>query len=223
MTHALPPVDLPPGAPVDLHLHSTRSDGTLSPEDLLRGCAQVGLALIAITDHDRAVELPPGEHELDGHRLRLLGGAEVSGVYAGREYHLLVYFPGEVPAAFRAFCQEQCRERATRYQQAVGRLHDQLDVTLLGPDADATRGDRALTRLHLAQAMAGVVRRTYARWADEPIPALNGQTPRRRSRPPPGSSASRACCAATRMARHAWRPNRAGPKSPTSSSGTISA
>lgn len=148
------------GAPIDLHLHSTRSDGTLSPEDLLRGCARVGLELVAITDHDLTHDVPHGEHDFDGHALRLVAGAEISGVHAGRELHLLVYFPGAVPAAFRAFCQAQCRERADRYQQAVTRLDGQLDLTLAGPDDAATQGERALTRLHLAQAMAaaGAVR-----------------------------------------------------------------
>lgn len=134
---------------IDLHLHTNRSDGRYAPEDVLRRCAAGGLEVVALTDHDLET-VSPGVHDIDGRRLHVLGGAEISGMHEGREHHLLVYFPGEVPAGFRAFCAAQCRERASRFESAVTSLGL---PELGGPDEDAREGRRALTRLHLARAL----------------------------------------------------------------------
>lgn len=137
-------------ARVDLHLHTTRSDGAFEPEEVLRRCAASGLDLIALTDHDIAPSVQPGTHVIDGHRIHVLAGAEISGELDGTEYHLLVYFPGEVPEPFRAFCRNQCVLRAARYQAARENLKfDGIPEA----DASALAGDRALTRLHLAQTL----------------------------------------------------------------------
>jgi predicted metal-dependent phosphoesterase TrpH len=135
---------------IDLHLHTDRSDGQHPSAEVLARCARGGLDLIAITDHDLPSDLAAGEHVVDGRTIRLLGAAEVSGVHAGGELHLLVYFPAAVPASFAAFCADNVRARALRYDEARSRLG-------LGgvPAADepAHRGEHALTRHHLARAL----------------------------------------------------------------------
>ncbi|MCB9673393.1 MAG: hypothetical protein H6734_28275 [Alphaproteobacteria bacterium] len=133
---------------LDLHLHTTRSDGKYDPDVVIRRCAAARLDVIALTDHDLTQELEVGERTIDGHRLRLIGAAEISGMHEGREQHLLVYFPGEVPTSFRAFCREQCQERARRYAAAVERLGLE-DLEL--PDQEAVEGHRSVTRMHLAR------------------------------------------------------------------------
>jgi hypothetical protein len=144
------PADLRASTTFDLHLHTSASDGRYPLDDVLSRCAGRGLDVVAITDHDLSLDLAPGAHTIDGHRLHVLPGAEISGVHEGREYHLLVYFPTGVPAAFRDFCRRQCDERQTRYAAAVASLGFDLP-----PPTDA----RALTRLHLAHALvdAGAV------------------------------------------------------------------
>jgi len=142
--------DHPPATRFDLHMHSTRSDGRFAPDEVIRRAARGGLDVIAITDHDLPPELPPGPREVEGRTLHVLAAAEVTGVHEGREYHLLVYFPGEVPEGFRAFCREQCRERLERYET----VRRSLDVDgLPEPDEAARTGGRALTRHHLARAL----------------------------------------------------------------------
>lgn len=145
-------------ARVDLHLHTTRSDGAFSPDEVLARCARSGLDLVSLTDHDLATHVRPGVHEIGDRRITVLAGAEISGRHEGREYHLLVYFPGEVPDAFREFCRQQCRRRATRYQAAVARLELK---GIPAPDPAALNGDRALTRLHLAQALVELGEATH--------------------------------------------------------------
>lgn len=157
-----------PSTRFDLHLHTQRSDGRFDADEVLRRCAAGGLEVVALTDHDLATELQPGVHDIDGHQLRLLAGAEVSGTHEGREFHLLVYFPGEVPIGFRDFCRMQCQARAERFDHAVRSLGLE---GISGPDAAAVRGERALTRHHLARALveAGHVPSTgdaFARYLD---------------------------------------------------------
>lgn len=154
-----------PGTRFDLHLHSARSDGRFEVDEVLRRCALGGLDVVALTDHDLPPDLTPGPREVEGRPLHLLGGAELSGTHQGREHHLLVYFPGAVPAGFAAFCADQCRARARRYAEAVQRL----DLGLTAPDDAAERGDRSLTRYHLARELwerghVGHVREAFARY-----------------------------------------------------------
>jgi predicted metal-dependent phosphoesterase TrpH len=75
---------------IDLHTHSSASDGTERPADLVRAAAAAGLDVVALTDHDTtrgwaeaAAALPDG--------LRLVRGAEISCVYDGISLHLLAY------------------------------------------------------------------------------------------------------------------------------------
>ena len=134
----------------DLHLHTNRSDGRYEPDDVLARCARSKLDVVALTDHDLAAPIAPGPHEIDGHTVHVIAGAEVSGQHDGREFHLLVYFRDEVPEGFRAFCRQQMQGRAERYEQAVR----SLDLPGLdGPDDAARRGERSITRLHLAKAV----------------------------------------------------------------------
>ncbi len=138
-----------PGTRFDLHLHTDRSDGRFGTEEVLERCARGGLEVVALTDHDLPAEVAPGPLQIGGRSLHLIGGAEVSGMHEGREFHLLVYFPGAVPEGFHAFCADMVRGRAIRYQTAVERLGLPID----GATPAALAGDKALTRLHLARAL----------------------------------------------------------------------
>ncbi len=133
---------------IDLHIHSSMSDGRYPPQEVLKRCALGGLDLVAITDHDLTSSLKPGVHDIEGKQILLLAGAEISGTHEGAEYHLLVYFPGTVPPEFRAFCETRCRHRAERYESS----RHSIGLTDLTPaDEEARLGQRALTRLHLAR------------------------------------------------------------------------
>jgi 3',5'-nucleoside bisphosphate phosphatase len=143
-------VELSRRATYDLHLHSCRSDGRLEPDALLERAAGCGLDVIALTDHDLTGALDPGLHRVGGREIRVIAGAELTGVHEGREYHLLVYFPGEPPAAFRDLCASQARARAVRYDRAVARLGL---PGVAGAPAAARSGDVSVTRHHLGRAL----------------------------------------------------------------------
>jgi predicted metal-dependent phosphoesterase TrpH len=139
-----------PGTRYDLHLHTDCSDGRYTQEEVVERCAEAGLEVVALTDHDFATAVDPGRHRIGSRTLHVIAGAEVSGAHAGREFHLMVYFPRDVPDAFRHRCQEQSAARARRYQATLDRLNL---PDLPPPDDDARAGTRALTRLHLARAL----------------------------------------------------------------------
>lgn len=152
----------------DLHLHSNRSDGLFPPEVVLERCAKGGLDVVALTDHDLSTPFPPGELQLGGRTLRVMGGAEISGTWRDRELHLLVYFPGEIPQGFRDFCRDRAVGRAQRYAAA---LHSLNLPNMAMPDEAAVEGERSLTRHHLARALvaaghANDLRDAFRRFAD---------------------------------------------------------
>jgi hypothetical protein len=134
----------------DLHLHSNRSDGAFDPMDVIGRCAVAGVDVVALTDHDLSTSVNVGPMCIGDRTIHVLGGAEISGVHEDKEYHLLVYFPREVPEVFREFCVGRAQARARRYDQAL------VNIGLPGLDAalpEAHAGDVSLTRHHLARAL----------------------------------------------------------------------
>jgi predicted metal-dependent phosphoesterase TrpH len=82
----------PPQSKIDLHTHTTASDGALSPTQLVQRAAQVGISTLAITDHDSTEALPealPVAQELG---IRLIPGVEFGTNWQDAEVHMLGYF-----------------------------------------------------------------------------------------------------------------------------------
>jgi predicted metal-dependent phosphoesterase TrpH len=146
---------------LDLHVHSDRSDGKYPPDEVLRRAAEGGLDVVALSDHDADPALPAGPTRIDGKPLHVIAAAELSGQHAGREFHLLVFFRGDPPPEARRFLRARAQARAERFDTAMARL----GAPARAP-GDAQRGDRALTRYHMAQALvdSGHVRRPHDAW-----------------------------------------------------------
>jgi 3',5'-nucleoside bisphosphate phosphatase len=141
-------------------MHSTASDGRLSPKGVLESAAIGGLQVIALTDHDVYPKLQFGLHHvsktekkttISKQHVFVIHGTEISVSYENTEQHLLVYFPKEAPEDFRSYCQNLCKRRAQRYDEIIDRLRDKGCRTLEYSCEDAKQGHRALTRLHVAQ------------------------------------------------------------------------
>ena len=77
---------------VDLHMHSTASDGTLPVDDLMRLAASVGLKTLALTDHDTTAALDRAQEVGQALGLEIIPGIELSAEFAGKEVHVLGYF-----------------------------------------------------------------------------------------------------------------------------------
>ncbi|WP_428561859.1 MAG: PHP domain-containing protein [Solidesulfovibrio sp. DCME] len=77
---------------IDLHTHTTASDGSLSPADLVALAARKGLAAVAITDHDTLAGLPEARAAGEAHGLDVVAGVELSVADGDRGVHLLGLF-----------------------------------------------------------------------------------------------------------------------------------
>ena len=155
---------------IDLHTHSTASDGTDTPAELVAGAAAAGLDVVALTDHDTVAGLDEARAALP-EGLTLVPGAELSCRLGGVSLHMLAYlFDPEEPAL--AYERELLRDgRIPRAQAMVAKLQDLgVDVTWeqvariagLGQEpgtGDAAGGGRSVGRPHVAAALveAGVV------------------------------------------------------------------
>ncbi|WP_371617775.1 PHP domain-containing protein [Streptomyces sp. NBC_00454] len=143
---------------IDLHAHSTASDGTDTPAQLVRNAAAGGLDVVALTDHDtvsgyrEAIEaLPEG--------LTLVTGAELSCRLDGIGLHMLAYlFDPEEPELSRE--RELVRDdRTPRALAMIGKLQD-LGVPVTWEQVDRIAGEGSVGRPHIATALVelGVVR-----------------------------------------------------------------
>ncbi len=108
--------------PVDLHLHSARSDGTDEPRALVELAATAGLAAIALTDHDTLDGLPEAADAAEEAGIGFVPGTELSLEWPLGTMHLLVYhlLPGQGPLQDRLEGLRRSREK--RNEEIVARL-----------------------------------------------------------------------------------------------------
>src|SRR4029453_16960527 len=89
---------------IDLHSHSTMSDGTDSPTRVVQLAGEAGLSALALTDHHTLAPLPEARAAAGAYPLRLVPGCEISCELAGRApgtMHLLVFFVDDAPGELR--------------------------------------------------------------------------------------------------------------------------
>jgi len=88
---------------VDLHCHSTASDGALSPAEVVRRAYERDVRLLALTDHDTLDGLAEARAAAAGLDIELIDGVELSALWGGATVHVLGYdFSGEVSVLYRA-------------------------------------------------------------------------------------------------------------------------
>ncbi|MGP3943075.1 MULTISPECIES: PHP domain-containing protein [Streptomyces] len=142
---------------IDLHTHSTASDGTDTPAELVRNAAAAGLDVVALTDHDTVGGYAEATRALPS-GLTLVTGAELSCRLNGVSLHMLAYLfdPGEPElAAERELVRD---DRVPRAQAMVAKLRE-LDVPITWERVAEIAGDGAVGRPHIATALVelGVV------------------------------------------------------------------
>lgn len=145
---------------IDLHLHSTASDGSLSPGALVRAAARGGLDVIALADHDTVAGVGEASNAAAG-AVHLIPAIEVSATHDAGELHVLGYFIDPSHPALIAYSDEAVRARRTRMRGMLERL-ERLGVRVEYEEvaAAAGPGGAAIGRPHLARAL---VNRGYVR------------------------------------------------------------
>ncbi|HEU4698201.1 MAG TPA: PHP domain-containing protein [Gemmatimonadales bacterium] len=140
------------GATVDLHVHSTASDGTLPPERVIEAAAAAGLAAVALTDHDTVAGLPAALAAGARLGVRVVAGCEFSVAVSWGEMHLLGYFLPAASDELESFL-VRCRiDRERRGRAMVDKVRA-AGVVLDFDQVLAAAGGGAIGRPHVARAL----------------------------------------------------------------------
>ena len=160
---------------IDLHAHTTASDGLLSPNDLVKLAQANGLRVLAITDHDTTGSVAAALASGTALGVTVVPGIEINTSVDGREIHVLGYFIDYDAPALQDFLAEQQRHR----EQRASRMIEKLTRYGLALDMAAVRmqaGTASIGRPHVARALvgAGYVRTTqeaFEQWLGNDRPA----------------------------------------------------
>ena len=140
-------------AEIDLHLHTTRSDGTLTPAELVRMCAERGLRIISITDHDSTEGLSEAFEAASSYpQLTIIPGIELSTDIPGSEIHVLGYFVDYENPDFQSVLERFREGRENRGRKMVEKLNE-LGVNISWARVQEISDGGSIGRPHIAQAM----------------------------------------------------------------------
>lgn len=152
-------------SPIDLHLHSTASDGRLAPRELVALLAQRGVKVFALTDHDTVAGLPEAATAAAEHGLHLLRGTELSAEWLGRTIHVVGLGIQPEEPTLVAMLERLASCRAARASLIAARLDragapgaaalDQALQAVGGPLPEPAALAR-VTRTHLARALVAL-------------------------------------------------------------------
>ena len=162
---------------LDLHIHTTASDGACSPADVTRRAAG-RLDVIAITDHDTTAGVAPALAAAAGLSLHVIPALELSSTHEGRDVHILGYFVDRAARPLREHETRAAGGRERRMEEMIGRLRGQGVNVAMERVLEAAGPRRAtLGRPHLARALVecGHVRtvaEAFDRWIGDDQPAF---------------------------------------------------
>ncbi|HEX7085809.1 MAG TPA: PHP domain-containing protein [Vicinamibacterales bacterium] len=140
---------------IDLHTHTTASDGRLAPDALARAAWEAGVRTLAVTDHDTTAALAPARQAMAAWGIRLIEGIEITAVESERDVHVLGYFitptaPGL--ARFLARARAGRIERVRAIAERLEQLGRPIDLPRLLKDALVQPG-RSIGRPAVADAL----------------------------------------------------------------------
>lgn len=135
---------------IDLHVHSTCSDGTLTPAGLVAHAAACHLSAFALTDHDTVSGLPEAFEAARNFPIEVIAGIEFSTEYQGRDIHIVGL---DFDWHDRHFCSELARfqdSRSERNRKMTEKLAD-TGIAISPEQLKEQFGDAVLTRAHFAR------------------------------------------------------------------------
>lgn len=136
----------------DLHIHTTASDGSDTPEEVVRKALNVGLRAIAISDHDNLSGVKRAQMAARGFQLEVLSGVEVNTYFEGKELHILGYLINPDNQDFLNKLKEFQGERVERIRQMLTKLKT-LKVHISFDRVMEIASGASVGRPHVAQAM----------------------------------------------------------------------
>lgn len=162
---------------IDLHVHSTASDGLVDPAELAGRLAAAGVTTFSLTDHDTVAGLDAASAAAAGHGLGFLAGIEITAVHEDRDVHVLGYGIDPRSPGLARFLKSQRETRRARVRRIAERL---AAIGLpIGPEAvEPPPGPgRSIGRPHVARALvraghAASVAEAFDRWLGRGRPAF---------------------------------------------------
>ena len=138
---------------VDLHLHTTASDGRLNPADLVRKLIKSGLSVVAITDHDSTEGIADAQREANNHEnFELIQGVELGADVPDGEIHMLGYFLNLNDEKFQEDLKRFREGRALRGLRMVEKLNA-IGMEIEWEKVQEYAQGGAITRPHIALAL----------------------------------------------------------------------
>lgn len=167
-------------AKIDLHIHSTASDGSLPPHDILALAIELGLKAISLTDHDSVDGIKALLKTGASPAIELLTGVEISACpppafNLSGSMHILGYGINVDDKKLNEMLDDQQQARINRTPQIIARLND-LGIALSVSDIQAQTGNKQIGRPHIAQWMvrnghAGSIDEAFDRYIGKGRPA----------------------------------------------------
>lgn len=163
---------------IDLHTHSTASDGRNSPAEVVALAVTAGLTALALTDHDTVAGCDAAEAACAAAGITFVDGIEITAMRAGGDVHVLGYFFDRQSPALLQFLDQQRRRRIDRIREMVAKLaahgvHLDADV-LVQPaldDPSKAAGRPWIARALVASGVVADVNDAFERWLSRGRPA----------------------------------------------------
>lgn len=162
---------------IDLHLHSTASDGALAPPGLVRRVHDAGVRTMSLTDHDTMQGVPAAAAAAAELGLEFIPGVEITSVLDRRDCHILGYFLAAQPPGLARFFDNQRTgrlDRARTISARLAKLGAPIDIEALIEEARSVRA--VVTRPLIARAVVAAghaqsVKEVFDRWLGDGRPA----------------------------------------------------
>ena len=169
-------IDQLKSARIDLHMHSTFSDGSFSPTELIALASKAQLKLIALTDHNTVAGVPATRLAAKQHNIGLISGVEVSAKIDKGACHILGYFVDEQNAALLKFLDQLTSTKNQRNYQIIKKLNalniavsvDELKATV---SAQTNIGRPHIASLLVAKGYVGSIKEAFQRYLGNHAPA----------------------------------------------------
>jgi predicted metal-dependent phosphoesterase TrpH len=148
---------------IDLHMHTTASDGRSTPEVLLDQVRAVGIDTFAIADHDTMASVAETADLAARAGLRFIAGVEITAVHRRKDVHVLGYFCDPASPTLRSFLADSCADRLRRAREMGEKLAElgvAVDIDALIASSGGLNSGRSVARPSVAQALvkAGYVK-----------------------------------------------------------------
>ena len=141
---------------IDLHIHTTYSDGMLNPEQIVDTALECGLDCIALTDHDNVLSHDVANKYIQEKKLNLeiIPGVEINTIYKGYEVHILGYFMDKNNSQFNDMISFQQKARIEQTHQIIDLLAKKEGIRIKFEDVQKLVAQKgSIGRPHIARAI----------------------------------------------------------------------